>query len=136
MGDHFANPVFAWISQAWLGPTCQMTAQVSVFNSALFHAAGHNRSPDIHRMANLLQVSSPFGRAMEALDSRAMSVALYPALQALPVQGALDDAGVGHAAADHAAGSGTGLAIGAPYRRPEQPRLAPAQRDDTELNAA
>ena len=198
---YYANPVFAWISQAWLGPAYQMTAQVNVvnpggaaqaphrdyhlgfqsaaacaaypapvhqmsalltlqgavahcdmplesgptlylpwsqryragflawqqrpfrdyfarhcvqlplsqgdavfFNPALFHAAGHNRSPDIRRMANLLQVSSPFGRAMEALDRRAMSAALYPALQALRAQGALDDAGAGHAIAACAEG--------------------------------
>ncbi|MDO8047695.1 phytanoyl-CoA dioxygenase family protein [Janthinobacterium sp. SUN211] len=198
---YYANPVFAWISEAWLGPSYQMTAQVNVvnpggaaqaphrdyhlgfqsaaacaaypapvhqmsalltlqgavahcdmplesgptlylpysqryragflawqqrpfrdyfarycvqlplskgdavfFNPALFHAAGHNRSPDIRRMANLLQVSSPFGRAMETLDRRAMSAALYPALQALRAQGTLDDAGVGHAIAACAEG--------------------------------
>jgi len=33
------------------------------FNPALLHAAGDNRSHDIQRMANLLQVSSAFGRA-------------------------------------------------------------------------
>ena len=198
---YYANPVFAWIAESWLGPAYQMTAQVNVvnpggaaqaphrdyhlgfqsatactaypapvhqmsalltlqgavahcdmplasgptlylpgsqryragflawqqrpfrdyfaqhcvqlplskgdavfFNPALFHAAGHNRSPDIRRMANLLQVSSPFGRAMEALDRRAMSAALYPALQALRDQGALDEAGVGHAIAACAEG--------------------------------
>ena len=58
-----------------------------LFNPALFHAAGHNRSNDIRRMANLLQVSSPFGRAMETLDRQAMSQALYPALLALRAQG-------------------------------------------------
>ena len=35
------------------------------FNPALFHGAGTNRSADVRRMANLLQVSSAFGRAME-----------------------------------------------------------------------
>jgi hypothetical protein len=55
-------------------------------------------------MANLLQVSSPFGRAMEALDRKAMSAALYPALQALRAQGALNDAGVRHAVAACAEG--------------------------------
>lgn len=56
------------------------------FNPALFHAAGANTSTDIHRMANLLQVSSAFGRAMEAMDRRAMCKALYPKAQssALP----------------------------------------------------
>ena len=198
---YYSNPVFAWISQAWLGPAYQMTAQVNVvnpggaaqaphrdyhlgfqsaascaaypapvhqmsalltlqgavahcdmplesgptlylpgsqryragflawqqrpfrdyfarhcvqlpltrgdavfFNPALFHAAGHNRSHDIRRMANLLQVSSPFGRAMEALDRRAMSAALYPALQALRAQGTLPGDGIVHAVAACAEG--------------------------------
>lgn len=52
------------------------------FNPALFHAAGANVSADIHRMANLLQVSSAFGRAMETLDRRAMCDAMYPHAQA------------------------------------------------------
>lgn len=38
------------------------------FNPALFHAAGANTSGGIHRMVNLLQVSSAFGRAMESID--------------------------------------------------------------------
>ena len=37
------------------------------FSPALFHAAGSNISTNIHRMANLLQVSSAFGRAMKQL---------------------------------------------------------------------
>jgi ectoine hydroxylase-related dioxygenase (phytanoyl-CoA dioxygenase family) len=40
------------------------------FNPALFHAAGENRSADVHRMVNLLQVSSAFGRAMESVAGR------------------------------------------------------------------
>jgi ectoine hydroxylase-related dioxygenase (phytanoyl-CoA dioxygenase family) len=50
------------------------------FNPALFHAAGTNRTTTVRRMANLLQVSSAFGRAMERVDRSAMSIALYPAL--------------------------------------------------------
>ncbi|MGW7043433.1 phytanoyl-CoA dioxygenase family protein [Streptomyces avermitilis] len=50
------------------------------FNPALFHAAGTNRSSDIRRMANLLQVSSAFGRAMETVDRAAVVNAVYPAL--------------------------------------------------------
>ncbi len=50
------------------------------FNPALLHAGGENRTSDVERMANLLQVSSPMGRAMEALDREAMCRALYPAL--------------------------------------------------------
>lgn len=198
---YYANPVFAWIAESWLGPAYQMTAQVNVvnpggaaqaphrdfhlgfqsatacaaypapvhrmsalltlqgavahcdmplesgptlylpgsqryragflawqqrpfrdyfaqhcvqlplsrgdavfFNPALFHAAGHNRSTGIRRMANLLQVSSPFGRAMEALDRRAMSAALYPVLQALRARGVLSGDGARHAIAACAEG--------------------------------
>ena len=38
-------------------------------------------------MANLLQISSPFGRAMEALDRTAMVRAVYPALLAMKAAG-------------------------------------------------
>ena len=198
---YYGNPVLAWISQAWLGPGYQMTAQVNVvnpggaaqsahrdyhlgfqsaagsaaypahvhlmsaaltlqgavahcdmplesgptlylpysqryragylayhnpafrdyfeqhkvqlplakgdavfFNPALFHAAGHNRSTNIRRMANLLQVSSAFGRAMETLDRKAMSAALYPALLSLRAQGQLSVEATGHAIAACAEG--------------------------------
>jgi ectoine hydroxylase-related dioxygenase (phytanoyl-CoA dioxygenase family) len=50
------------------------------FNPALMHAAGHNRSTDIRRMANLLQVSSAFGRCMETVDRVRMAQRLYPSL--------------------------------------------------------
>ncbi|TGD90613.1 phytanoyl-CoA dioxygenase [Mycolicibacterium sp. CH28] len=57
------------------------------FNPALFHGAGSNTSADVRRMANLLQISSPFGRAMEALDHVAMVRAVYPALCAMKAAG-------------------------------------------------
>jgi ectoine hydroxylase-related dioxygenase (phytanoyl-CoA dioxygenase family) len=50
------------------------------FNPALFHGAGTNRSADVRRMANLLQVSSAFGRTMETVDRTAMCRSLYPVL--------------------------------------------------------
>ena len=53
------------------------------FNPALFHGAGTNRSAGIKRMANLLQVSSAFGRAMESVDMIAICAAVFPALKAL-----------------------------------------------------
>lgn len=53
------------------------------FSPALFHAAGANTSRNIHRFANLLQVSSAFGRAMETVDRDRMCKLLFPhALQA------------------------------------------------------
>jgi ectoine hydroxylase-related dioxygenase (phytanoyl-CoA dioxygenase family) len=60
------------------------------FNPALFHAAGSNHSTDIKRMANLLQLSSAFGRAMESVDRVRMAVTLYPVLRRLRQDGALD----------------------------------------------
>ncbi|MEU9569069.1 phytanoyl-CoA dioxygenase family protein [Streptomyces massasporeus] len=58
------------------------------FNPALFHAAGTNRSAGIRRMANLLQVSSAFGRAMETVDREAVAGAVYPALLKRKAEGA------------------------------------------------
>ncbi|MGY1593443.1 phytanoyl-CoA dioxygenase family protein [Geodermatophilus sp. SYSU D00708] len=57
------------------------------FNPALFHGAGTNRSADVRRMANLLQVSSAFGRAMETVDRTAMVRALHPVLLAQKAAG-------------------------------------------------
>jgi ectoine hydroxylase-related dioxygenase (phytanoyl-CoA dioxygenase family) len=57
------------------------------FNPALFHGAGTNRSSDIRRMANLLQVSSAFGRAMESVDRERMCNAIFPALLAVRADG-------------------------------------------------
>ncbi len=58
------------------------------FNPALFHGAGNNVSADVQRMANLLQVSSGFGRAMESVDRVRTSKAIYPALLAARAAGA------------------------------------------------
>jgi len=52
------------------------------FNPALFHAAGSNHTSDVRRMANLLQVSSAFGRAMETVDRDRVVRAIYPVLLA------------------------------------------------------
>ncbi|WP_299961793.1 phytanoyl-CoA dioxygenase family protein [uncultured Roseobacter sp.] len=61
------------------------------FNPALFHAAGENRTKDIHRMANLLQISSAFGRAMETVDRSAMCKRLYPMIAAALSEGRLSE---------------------------------------------
>lgn len=50
------------------------------FNPALFHGAGTNVSAGIQRVANLLQVSSAFGRAMETVDRARTAKAVYPVL--------------------------------------------------------
>jgi ectoine hydroxylase-related dioxygenase (phytanoyl-CoA dioxygenase family) len=50
------------------------------FNPAVLHAAGTNRTSDVRRMGNLLQVSSAFGRAMESIDRSRIVQSVYPAL--------------------------------------------------------
>ncbi len=52
-----------------------------LLNPAVFHAAGNNRTPDVIRMVNLLQISSAFGRAMESVDRYRISRAVYPVLR-------------------------------------------------------
>jgi len=51
------------------------------FNPALFHAAGNNTTADHIRTANLLQVSSSFGKTMEKVNHVKVLLSLYPALR-------------------------------------------------------
>jgi len=51
------------------------------FSPALFHGAGTNQSTT-DRIANLVQISSAFGRTMETINNIAMIEAAYPALLA------------------------------------------------------
>ena len=74
------------------------------FSPALFHAAGSNRTKDVRRIANLLQVSSAYGRAMESVDRKRMSIALYPVLLAMREAGALTADECAHAVAACAEG--------------------------------
>ena len=57
------------------------TGDAVFFSPAMFHAAGHNRTAGVRRMANLLQISSAFGRATEAVDRARMVNAVYPSLR-------------------------------------------------------
>ena len=50
------------------------------FNPAVYHAAGDNRTADVKRIANLLQVGSAFGRSTEAVDRGRVVRAVYPTL--------------------------------------------------------
>ncbi|NCZ87455.1 MAG: phytanoyl-CoA dioxygenase [Actinobacteria bacterium] len=54
---------------------------VSFFNPAVFHAAGTNQTSDIRRMANLFQMNSPFGRAIETVDTKRVCLAIYDELR-------------------------------------------------------
>ena len=57
------------------------TGDAVFFSPAMFHAAGHNRTAGVRRIANLLQISSAFGRATEAVDRARMVHAVYPSLR-------------------------------------------------------
>lgn len=50
------------------------------FNPATFHQPGVNVT-DNERVANLLQVSSPFGRSMESCDKLGMAKAVWPVIK-------------------------------------------------------
>ncbi|MFD2178269.1 phytanoyl-CoA dioxygenase family protein [Veronia pacifica] len=50
------------------------------FNPALFHAAGENNTRDLNRCANLLQISSIYGRAMETVNHFAICDAVFDTL--------------------------------------------------------
>lgn len=74
------------------------------FNPALFHAAGANSSKGIERFANLLQISSAFGRAMESVDRDKMSKLVYPHAIQAKAAGSLSDAELSSAIASTAEG--------------------------------
>jgi ectoine hydroxylase-related dioxygenase (phytanoyl-CoA dioxygenase family) len=93
----FAGGYIAFYGQEFIDFFASRMVQVPLdkgdavfFNPALMHGAGANTSTDIRRMANLLQISSPFGRAMEAMDRTAMIRATYPALLAMKAAGRSD----------------------------------------------
>lgn len=60
------------------------------FNPAVFHAAGENRTTDIHRFANLMQIGSGYGRSIEIVDRARMCAALYSALAEQSASGILN----------------------------------------------
>ena len=74
------------------------------FNPALFHAAGANSSQDIHRLVNLLQISSAFGRAMETVDRAKMSTLCLGPMQSAWQAKSLSDAQLNAAIAATAEG--------------------------------
>ncbi|WP_432547804.1 phytanoyl-CoA dioxygenase family protein [Kineococcus sp. SYSU DK004] len=84
----FHEPAFTEYFEAHRVQLPLRKGDAAFFNPALFHGAGSNVSADVRRMANLLQVSSAFGRAMETVDTTALSAAVYPVLRARRAAGA------------------------------------------------
>ncbi|SDG28289.1 phytanoyl-CoA dioxygenase family protein [Pseudomonas abietaniphila] len=91
----------AWRDQAFIDYFDRHAIQLPLnkgdllfFNPALFHAAGTNRTTDEFRMANLLQISSAFGKPMETVNRERMMLALYPLMLKRVEQGELDEEGM------------------------------------------
>jgi ectoine hydroxylase-related dioxygenase (phytanoyl-CoA dioxygenase family) len=102
------------------------------FNPALFHGAGDNRSKDVRRIANLLQVSSAYGRAMESVDRLRMSIALYPTLRRL----VSEQKGLPNEIANAVAACGEGYAFPTNLDRdPPLGGLAPQSQQELMLQA-
>lgn len=84
---------FAWRHQPFIDYFDEHAVQLPLkkgdmvfFNPSLFHAAGSNQTEDVYRCANLLQVSSAFGRSTESVDRYKMSLASYSAFQSIKNQ--------------------------------------------------
>ncbi len=80
------------------------TGDAVFFNPGLHHAAGENRTEDIDRVANLLQISSAMGRPMESIDTYTIAAAVYGPLRDLADRGRLSPAEVQAAIAASADG--------------------------------
>jgi ectoine hydroxylase-related dioxygenase (phytanoyl-CoA dioxygenase family) len=57
------------------------------FNPALFHAAGNNDTTDVHRSANLLQISAAWSKPMEHVKRRKILVNCWQDIQRLRSEG-------------------------------------------------
>lgn len=72
--------------QAYFEDKCRQAAlrrgDALVFNPAVVHGAGANSTTDVRRLANLLQVSSAFGRPVATVHRAGVLQAIYPALRA------------------------------------------------------
>src|SRR3954451_9585098 len=77
----FHDPAFTAYFEEHHVQLALVKGDAAFFNPALFHGAGTNRTADVRRMANLLQVSSAFGRAMETVDTTAICRAVHPVLR-------------------------------------------------------
>ena len=66
-----------------------MKGDALFFNPALFHAAGTNHTASTHRLANLFQIGSGYGRSIEIVDRARMTKHLYPTMLAKQQAGLL-----------------------------------------------
>ncbi|CAI1225380.1 phytanoyl-CoA dioxygenase family protein [Serratia ficaria] len=99
--QRYAGGYLAWRQPAFIDYFQRHAIQLPLeqgdalfFNPALFHAAGDNLTADRVRIANLLQISSAFGKPMETVNRLRLLQAIYPALRQRHRQGGLGEAGL------------------------------------------
>jgi ectoine hydroxylase-related dioxygenase (phytanoyl-CoA dioxygenase family) len=85
----YTRPEFADYAREHMVQLPLAKGDMLFFSPALFHGAGTNSS-EHDRTANLVQISSAFGKTMETLDHEAMIAAVYPALLARVEAQAID----------------------------------------------
>ncbi|KEF63559.1 uncharacterized protein A1O9_01537 [Exophiala aquamarina CBS 119918] len=71
-----------YFEKSWVSVPLELGDAV-FFNPALFHAAGENKSSGIQRSANLLQISSAFGKTMESIDTIQIIERCWPSVRKL-----------------------------------------------------
>ena len=97
------------------------------FNPALMHAAGENLTTNVSRSANLLQISSAFGKPMESVNSQAILDKVWDVLRAK-----VQDEGISSQvrAAVAAIGEGYPFPTNLDNRPPQQGGMAPKSEQD------
>ena len=87
----YRDPEFAqFFAENWVSVPMEQ-GDVVFFNPALFHAAGENTTNDVERSANLLQVSSAFGKTMESVDSLAVVDACWQSMREMYDKDGMDE---------------------------------------------
>ncbi|KAF2467948.1 phytanoyl-CoA dioxygenase-like protein [Lindgomyces ingoldianus] len=100
------------------------------FNPALFHAAGKNESKDVMRSANLLQISSAFGKPMETIDSLPIIETCWnPLMKKYKVEGMSEEVRAFVAAV----GDGYPFPTNLDNRAPQSGGMAPESEQDVML---
>lgn len=96
------------------------------FNPALFHAAGQNDSSN-ERSANLLQISSAFGRTMESIDTQAIIEKCWPHVVEMYAREGLS---LNVEAAIKSIGDGYAFPTNLDRRQPQSSGMAPESEQD------
>jgi ectoine hydroxylase-related dioxygenase (phytanoyl-CoA dioxygenase family) len=99
--QHYELGYLAWRDPAFIdyfASSCDSGAveqgRSAVLQPGAVSCGGHQSHVDQFRMANLLQISSAFGKPMETVNRERMMLALYPLMLTRLQQGELDEEGM------------------------------------------